>query len=455
MGVVFGAALSLAAGCESSGKDGVPVIGGRGGLPGMVAGATGAGAGESGGGAAAESGGRASGAGTTSAPSTGGSSTDDAGAGGEPASGGSAAEAGGSAGSDLVGASGEAGAASGRGGSDGSGLGGRGTAGSSAGSPATGGSTGGQGTAGGGGTAGAGSGGRAGTSGGTTGAIEYVFVITMENHDPAEIIGNDEDAPYINGALLPYYAQSSNFRDQFSRSVPSEPHYIWMEAGTNVFSDHTFSSNDSPSASNSTSDTNHLVTQLADAGVSWMSYQEGIDSTSGACPIASSGHYHPRHNPFVFFQDIAGDPPSKTNAYCAAHHKSFVHLVDDISAGAFARYNFITPDQCNDMHGHTGCPSSNLVRMGDDWLAAHLPGLIDFVTDNAGVIFIVWDEGDATTSMPFIVVGPGVKEGYAGSVEYNHGSLVKSLQLIFDVDVTSRVSAEDDFSDLFEPGMFP
>jgi phospholipase C len=277
----------------------------------------------------------------------------------------------------------------------------------------------------------------------------------MENHDPAEIIGNDDDAPYINDALLPYYAQSSNFRDQFSLSVPSEPHYIWMEAGTNEFSDRTFTSNDSPSASNSTSDTNHLVTQLAAAGVSWMSYQEGMDSTSGACPVASSGHYHPRHNPFVFFQDVAGDPPSKTNAYCAAHHKNFDQLVDDLSAGDFARYNFITPDQCNDMHGHTGCPSSNLVRMGDDWLAAHMPALIDFVTDNAGVIFIVWDEGDATRSMPFIAVGPGVKAGYTGGVEYNHGSLVKSLQRIFDVDVTSRVSAEDDFSDLFEPGMFP
>ena len=157
----------------------------------------------------------------------------------------------------------------------------------------------------------------------------------------------------------------------------------------------------------------------------------------------------------MFFQDVAGDPPSKTNVYCAAHHKEFGELAADLADETVARSNFITPNLCNDMHGHTGCPSSNLVRMGDDWLLGNMPELIAFVTDHAGVIFIVWDEGDATTFMPFIAIGPGVKAGYSGDDEYTHGSLLKSLELILDVPVSSRVSAENDFSDLFEPGAFP
>jgi len=110
------------------------------------------------------------------------------------------------------------------------------------------------------------------------------------------------------------------FADPLPDSLPSEPHYVWMEAGTNAFSDRTFTSDSNPSSSNSTSSTAHLSTQITAAGSTWLSYQEGLNSTTGACPIASSGFYAPKHDPFVFFQDISGNPPSDTNARCAAHH---------------------------------------------------------------------------------------------------------------------------------------
>ena len=71
-------------------------------------------------------------------------------------------------------------------------------------------------------------------------------------------------------------------------SVPSEPHYIWQEGGTNHFSDHIFTTDSDPSTSNSTSETDHLVTRLKNAGngKDWRSYQEDISGTE--CPISSS-----------------------------------------------------------------------------------------------------------------------------------------------------------------------
>src|SRR6266545_4030356 len=151
-------------------------------------------------------------------------------------------------------------------------------------------------------------------------ATKFIFVIAMENHDDVQIYGNP-DAPYINGALMPIFAHSINFNDELT-SLPSEPHYVWMEAGTNAFSDRTFTNDNAPSASNSTASTAHLSTQIDAAGdVTWRSYQEGIDDTSGACPIASSGFYQPKHDPFIFFQDVSGNPPSKTNVYCQEHHR--------------------------------------------------------------------------------------------------------------------------------------
>lgn len=349
---------------------------------------------------------------------------------------------------DEGGAGGEAGMAGNAGAADSSpgGTAGSGTSGRGAGASGSGG-------AGAGGIGGAGMGGAAGT---TPGAIKVVFVVAMENHDPGEVVGNTTDAPYLNG-LLATSASASNFLDQFAISTPSEPHYIWMEAGTNEFDDVVFTNNDSPSATHSTADTEHLVTQIAAApsGITWRSYQEGLDDSTGACPIASSGRYAAKHNPFVFFRDVSGNPPSKTNAYCASHHKALDALAGDLSAEAVATYNFITPDLCHDMHGQSGCPSSNLVRSGDDWLASNLPPLVAYVSSHAGVIFIVWDEGDQTTKMPFLAVGPGTKPGYVSSTAYMHGSLLKSVERILGLPVLARVAGDNDFSDLFEPGKFP
>jgi hypothetical protein len=290
----------------------------------------------------------------------------------------------------------------------------------------------------------------------TTSTIKYVFVIAMENHDASQIYGNTTDAPYINDTLMAKYAHATNFNDELP-SLASEPHYLWMEAGTNAFSDHTFTTDNDASASNSTSSTAHLTTQIKNAtnGVTWMSYQEGINSTTGACPIASSGFYHAKHNPFVFFQDVSGSPPSKTNAYCDAHHKDTSALAADLTNVAVKSYNFITPNQCHDMHGQSGCPNSNTIKSGDDWLKANLPALISFANAHAGVIFITWDEGSSTTKMPFLAVGPGVKAGYAGGVSYNHGSIVKSAEKILNLSVLSKVSGNNDLADLFKAGSYP
>jgi hypothetical protein len=285
---------------------------------------------------------------------------------------------------------------------------------------------------------------------------KYVFVIAMENHDANQIYGNTTDAPYINNTLIPQYAHTTNFTDELP-SLASEPHYVWMEAGTNAFSDHTFTTDNVPSKSNSTASTAHLVTQIKNAtnGATWLSYQEGLNATSGACPIAASGFYQPKHNPFVFFRDVSGSTPSKTNAYCVSHHKALSALSTDLASGAVASYNFITPNQCNDMHGQSGCPNSNTIRSGDDWLAANLPAIISFVHANDGVIFLTWDEGSSTNLMAFIAIGPHVKAGYTGGVVYNHSSIIKSAETVFELPILSTVSSANTLSDLFVAGSFP
>jgi acid phosphatase len=286
-----------------------------------------------------------------------------------------------------------------------------------------------------------------------------VFVIAMENEAAAAIYGSSS-APYINGQLIPRFARANAFTDPLPDAIPSEPHYVWMEAGTNAFSDVVFTGDADPSASNSTASTAHLTAQMGAAAppVSWLSYQEGIGAATGACPIRSSGFYAAKHDPFVFFQDIVGSPPSDSSALCAAHHRPYTTagFAADLQQRTVARYNFITPNLCNDMHGASGCPSSDVIQSGDDWLRDNLPPLIDFVSAQSGVIFIVWDEPVGGSNLiPFLAIGPTVKANYANQVHYTHGSLTKSVEEIFGLPILPTVAGENDLADLFTPGALP
>jgi hypothetical protein len=284
--------------------------------------------------------------------------------------------------------------------------------------------------------------------------IKRVIVIALENHDAEEIYADPVNAPYIH-SLVEQYARTANFEDELPLEVPSEGHYVWMEAGTHHFSDAIFLGDDPPSPSVSTGSGKHLVTQIKNAkGLSWMSYQEGMNEESGACPIADSGFYAPKHNPFIFFRDIAGDPPSKTAAYCAAHHRPYSALEHDLQ-GELASYAFITPDECHDMHWQRGCPEENPVRTGDRWLKAELPRLIAYADTHDSVIFLTFDEGGSTLKLPFLAVGSMVKPGYVGMDHYTHSSQLKSVELILGLPVLATVAGSNDLSDLFKPGAFP
>jgi hypothetical protein len=287
----------------------------------------------------------------------------------------------------------------------------------------------------------------------------YVFLVLMENHNASQIYGDTSSAPYINGTLLPKYAHATNYTTTVH---PSEPNYVWLEAGSNNTGDHTFTTDNDPSSTNSTGTTSHLVTQLKNAGHTWRSYQEGINSTTGACPVVSAGgspeFYAAKHDPFVFFRDVSGNPPSKSNTFCSSHIKPLSSMAGDITAGNVASYTFVTPNLCNDMHGASGCPS-NLILTGDTWLKNNLPQMISWVDAHGGVVLVVWDEGSSGSNgpMPMIAAGPHVKAGHAGTVAYTHSSTLKSVEEIFGVPLLRHAadSGTNDLKDLFVSGFFP
>jgi acid phosphatase len=215
---------------------------------------------------------------------------------------------------------------------------------------------------------------------------------------------------------------------------PSEPNYVWLEAGGN----YGITTDADPSASHLVKGTPHLTTLLEAKGISWTSYQEDI--AQGTCPIKSQGAYAAKHDPFLFFDDVVGNPPSATFARCVQHHKPFSQFLPDLKNGAVARYNFITPNLDNDMHD--GSPTR-----GDQWLRTNIDPIINPASPNHNasiyahaVLIITWDEGAGVSDGPIgvIVVSPFAKPGFTDTTTptpyyYTHSSTLLSLQKIFGV----------------------
>src|SRR2546426_6433991 len=122
--------------------------------------------------------------------------------------------------------------------------------------------------------------------------IHTVFLILMENHDWSSIKGSPS-APYINDTLLPIASHAEQYYNP-PGVHPSEPNYLWLEAGTNFGI-----RNHKPPARNHQRTASHLVNLLEAAGLSWRGYQEGISRIR--CPLSHVGLFGLEPEPLPVF----------------------------------------------------------------------------------------------------------------------------------------------------------
>jgi phosphatidylinositol-3-phosphatase len=373
--------------------------------------------------------------------------------------------------------------------------------------------------------------------------IKKVFVIAMENHNwtqPAnQFTGNiqqifqNPNAPYVNELVNgTAYAIINNSAINISEQVayatayhnvlatpsgnnpaihPSEPNYIWAEAGTNfgVLND-----NDPYALVGATNQNTslHLSTLLSQAGKTWKSYQEDIDLARNSAgqlvnvplpqdqwsvPLTSlSGNYGSntindwnggvqynyaaKHNPMVFFTDTNGGNDATPANLLSKQYEPLQQLLSDLDNDTVADYNWITPNQYNDMHttlsagykGLTGDPAK--IRQGDDFLRQIVPVIMaSKAYKNHGVIILWWDESesdgvsgdkqdDFNHTVPEIIISSRAHKNvnglpYASPVNYTHSSDLRTMQEIFHVTTPFLGDAanSNDLTDLFQPGAIP
>jgi len=368
--------------------------------------------------------------------------------------------------------------------------------------------------------------------------IKTVFVIAMENHNwtqPVQLPGSiqqiyqNPNAPFINSLVNGTAYAVVNDRvvhisDQVAYATayhnvlatpsgnnphihPSEPNYLWAEAGTNfgVLNDNDPFSPNGPTNQNTNQ---HLVSFLERAGKTWKSYQEDIDlMTVGGLltnvplpkdqwtvPLTShSGIFAPgsfnayngsnqfnyaaKHNPQVFFTDSNGGNDSTPANPLSRHYAPLQQLMTDLANDTVANYNWITPDQYNDMHtgltggykGRTG-DSANILQ-GDDFLKQIIPVIMaSDAYKNHGAIIIWFDESeqdgvagdnpdDFNHTIGEIVISSRAHDNvdglpYASPLNFTHSSDLRTMEEIFRVGPFLGDAANaTDLSDLFDHGV--
>ena len=374
--------------------------------------------------------------------------------------------------------------------------------------------------------------------------IKKVFVIAMENHNWTQPINpfgpgvqqvyQNPHAPFINslvsgGAVAVINGSLVNISSQVAYAAayhnvlatpagstihihPSEPNYLWAEAGTNFGV-----SNDNdpfkPVGGTNQNTDQHLVAFLTNAGKTWRSYQEDIDLTPSAAgltnaplpkdqwtvPLSSiSGFFAPgnfnayngsnqynyaaKHNPQVFFSDsngtVNGVPNFTATNPLSQNYAPLQQLAVDLDNDTVADYTWITPNQYNDMHstlagGFQGLAGDAAnIAQGDNFLSQIIPMIMaSKAYKDHGAIVIWWDESESNSgengddfshTIGEIVISQHAHENvgvvpYASPVNLTHSSDLRTMQQIFGLDEPFLNDAANatDLSDLFGPGAIP
>jgi phosphatidylinositol-3-phosphatase len=242
-----------------------------------------------------------------------------------------------------------------------------------------------------------------------SGPVSHIAVIVLENKEYDQVIGRP-GAPYLN-ALARQSALATNY---YAITHPSLPNYLALTGGSTAG----FSGSDCGTCSVSR---RNLVDQLQAAGVSWKVYAQSMPSVCST--RVTAGEYVRRHNPFLYYRDVAANPRRCQFIVPATA------LDHDLAAHTLPRLVWLIPNICDDMHS---CDTYT----GDRYLRGVVPRLIAGLGPS-GVLFITFDEGSTNLGccavakggrIVTIVAGPGARPGARSSTPYDHYSLLRTIE---------------------------
>ena len=246
-------------------------------------------------------------------------------------------------------------------------------------------------------------------------AADHVFLIVLENHGFAQVIGSPA-MPYLN-SLASQHSLATNY---FANTHPSIGNYFMLTAGE-------LESNDDAFAGIVTDD--NIVRALTASGKSWKAYAQSLPS------VGYLGNdvypYFKHHNPFVYFSDVVNSSAQAQKVV------PFSNLQADVASGVLPSLVYLLPDAENDAHdcptGGSACPDTDKLTAADTWLQSNIDPLIKNPAFSNSVFIIDFDEALDTDmangggKVPMVLVGSRVKFGFQSVTFYQHQSVLRLM----------------------------
>jgi hypothetical protein len=254
---------------------------------------------------------------------------------------------------------------------------------------------------------------------------DHIFFVIDENHSRVDTLVSGS---YLAG-LANANAQSTT---DFAIGHPSEPNYVALISGSTngVNDDGTYNIN-AP----------NIADRIEASGRTWKGYMESMPSP---CFTGDSGPYARKHNPFISFTSISGNP-----ARCA-RIVPFTQLGSDLaSASTTPNFVWITPNLDDDMHDGS-------VAQGDAWAAAHFPAIFNspaWKTQHSLFIFTNdEDDGGASNNVPLFMMSSdgSTKTSFASNIQATHYSVLRTIEALWGLSpVGASDAAAGPMTDLF------
>ncbi|WP_329569574.1 alkaline phosphatase family protein [Kitasatospora sp. NBC_01266] len=245
----------------------------------------------------------------------------------------------------------------------------------------------------------------------------HVVVVMEENHSFDDIIGDTDDAPYINSLA----DQGALMTSSFGVTHPSEPNYMALFGGD------TFGLTGDSCPVNE-GNTPNLGSELLAAGKTFTGYAEGLPSVGST--KCTSGEYARKHAPWANFSNIPTADQQPFSAFPSNYSK-------------LPTLSFVIPNLDDDMHDGT-------IAQGDSWLQNNLSNYATWAQQNNSLLIVTWDEDDYTESnqIPTIVVGAGVAPGqYSETI--NHYNLLATLEQMYGLNAVGNSASAAPISDIW------
>jgi len=275
----------------------------------------------------------------------------------------------------------------------------------------------------------------------------HVFVVMEENQSFAQVFPSgsatnctSSGMPYLcglaaaNGMALNFYANDHG----------SLLDYLYNTSGFD-WTVSPYNCGESACASIGAVTGDNIVRALTGANLTWRGYFEDMPSQSYLG--GNTANYAQKHNPFVWYSDVANSVTQQDNMY------PFTQFAQDLSTNTFQNFSYIVPNLLDDGHG-TGIQSSAiLMSAADSWLQTNIGPLLSaqggpFQPGGDGILIVVFDEaeqtgvsGDSATDsscsptqstgcgghVAFVMIGPNVIPGSTTSNTYQIQDMLHTI----------------------------